>query len=257
MGLLDFITKTQDKINDLQNRVNKALNVQVDENPSELFNSLKPKPKVETPKQSRTVKRIIDRFYSDYPVTPFISNDRPKDWIERAETFPVQSIIPKSIMTRYADGLLPGHIYMLYWLKKYTNKKVPVYFEYKYGVDFEKEKIYLCENGYLNDTNKPTEKGEEAISRHYEVIENHTPPKPDATTQILAQRDSMIKNGVDEYVFIANSGCCEICGRLNGKHFPISKFEIGVTAPPMHEGCRCSIAAYSDREEYEKWLNSF
>lgn len=85
----------------------------------------------------------------------------------------------------------------------------------------------------------------------------HTPPKPDATAQIIAQRDSMIKNGFDEYEFIANSGCCEVCGKLNGRHFPISEFKIGVNAPPMHEGCSCSIAAHSDREEYEKWLNSF
>jgi SPP1 gp7 family putative phage head morphogenesis protein len=85
----------------------------------------------------------------------------------------------------------------------------------------------------------------------------HTQPKPDATTQILALRDSMIKNGFDKYEFIANSGCCEVCGKLNGQHFPISELEIGVNAPPMHEGCRCSIAAYSDREEYEKWLNRF
>ena len=80
---------------------------------------------------------------------------------------------------------------------------------------------------------------------------------PSAESQILAQRNSIIKNGFNEYEFIANSGCCEVCEKLNGQHFPISKFEIGVTAPPMHEGCSCSISAYTDREEYEKWLNSF
>lgn len=79
---------------------------------------------------------------------------------------------------------------------------------------------------------------------------------PSAESQILALRDQMVRNSFKEYEFIANKNCCEICGRLNGKHFPISKFEIGVTAPPMHEGCSCSIAAYSDREEYEKWLNN-
>lgn len=46
-------------------------------------------------------------------------------------------------MTPYSDGLLPGHIYMLYWLKKYKNKRVPAYFEYRYGIDFEKEKSFF------------------------------------------------------------------------------------------------------------------
>lgn len=81
--------------------------------------------------------------------------------------------------------------------------------------------------------------------------------KPDCATQILAQRDSFKRNGFKEYTFIANRECCSVCGELNGKHFPVSQLKIGVNAPPMHEGCRCSIAAYSDRSEYEKWLNSF
>ena len=73
----------------------------------------------------------------------------------------------------------------------------------------------------------------------------------------MAQRNSFIKNGFKEYEFIANSGCCEICAELNGKHFAISDFKIGVNAPPMHEGCRCSIAAYEDEKAYREWLNSF
>ena len=73
--------------------------------------------------------------------------------------------------------------------------------------------------------------------------------------QIKAQRDSFIRNGFDEYEFIANHDCCSVCGELNGKHFPVSELQIGVNAPPMHEGCRCSIAAYSDRKEYEEWLD--
>ena len=56
---------------------------------------------------------IIDKFYKGYPELPYISNERNIEWIEQAELFPKQCIIPKSIMTRYSDGLLPGHIYML------------------------------------------------------------------------------------------------------------------------------------------------
>lgn len=74
--------------------------------------------------------------------------------------------------------------------------------------------------------------------------------------QILAQRDSMIKNGFEKYEFIANRGCCDICAKLDGKRFAISKLKIGVNAPPMHEGCRCSIASYMSDAEYKAWLNS-
>ena len=73
--------------------------------------------------------------------------------------------------------------------------------------------------------------------------------------QILDQRDSMVRNGFTKYEFIANSGCCGICAKLDGKHFAISRLKIGVNAPPMHDGCRCSIAAYQSDAEYEAWLN--
>lgn len=77
----------------------------------------------------------------------------------------------------------------------------------------------------------------------------------EATKQILNLRDNIRKNGFDEYEYIANRNCCKICAALNGKHFPLSEFKIGVNAPPMHEGCSCSIAAYSDRAEYEARLD--
>ncbi|MDO4170811.1 MAG: hypothetical protein Q4D45_13080 [Lachnospiraceae bacterium] len=124
-------------------------------------------------------KKIYNMYYSDYPEKPFISQDRElnTNWIEQSMMFPEHSIIPKSMMRRYSDGLLPGHVYMLYWLEKYTNKRIPAYFEYKYGIDFNKEKIFLTENGYLKD-DKPTEKGKLAISEHYEIIEDqHPTPK--------------------------------------------------------------------------------
>lgn len=117
-------------------------------------------------------KAIYDLYYSGYPEMPFISQDRElnTDWIDMAAKFKKQCIIPKSMMQRFSDGLLPGHVYMLYWLGKYTNKKVPAYFEYKYGVDFEKEKAFLACNGYLDETSKPTKKGKKAIEKHFEII---------------------------------------------------------------------------------------
>lgn len=78
------------------------------------------------------------------------------------------------MMTRYTDGLLPGHVYMLYWLNKFRGKKIPEYFEYRYGIDFYKEKQFLTLQGYL-DCDKPTSKGMKAIENHYEIIEEQHP----------------------------------------------------------------------------------
>lgn len=76
-----------------------------------------------------------------------------------------------------------------------------------------------------------------------------------ARVQTEAQKQSFERNGFDEYTFIVNGGCCDICQGLSGKHFKVSKMMPGENAPPMHPHCRCSTAAYSDRAEYEEWLD--
>lgn len=212
-------------------------------------------------KQHTLQTKIVNMFYADYPERPYISNDRKSDWIQKAETFPKTMVVQKSMMKRYSDGLLPGHVYMLYWLKKYTNKAIPSYFEYKYGIDFEKEKEFLRNNGFLDNTDKPTAKGETAIMKHSKVIENHN-PKQDLSIEgisiaIRKQRDSIRRNGFKGFTFIANRDCCPVCAALNGKHFMLSDFKVGVNAPPMHEGCKCSIAAYEDDAEYQAWISRF
>ena len=77
-----------------------------------------------------------------------------------------------------------------------------------------------------------------------------------ARVQTEAQKQSFERNGFDEYEFIANRSCCSHCQDLNGKHFKVDKMMPGENAPPLHPHCRCSTAAYSNRKEYEEWLDN-
>lgn len=76
-----------------------------------------------------------------------------------------------------------------------------------------------------------------------------------ARVQTEAQKQSFERNGFEEYTFLANSGCCGDCQALNGKHFKVKDMMPGENAAPLHPRCRCSTAAYSDRKEYDEWLN--
>lgn len=76
-----------------------------------------------------------------------------------------------------------------------------------------------------------------------------------ARVQTEAQKQSFIRNGFEMYTFITNSGCCDICAALNGKHFKVAKMMPGENASPMHPHCRCSVAAYEDSADYEAWLD--
>ena len=76
-----------------------------------------------------------------------------------------------------------------------------------------------------------------------------------ARVQTEAQKQSFIRNGFKQYTFITNSGCCDVCAAISGKHFDVDKMMPGENAPPMHPFCRCSTAAYEDSKEYEEWLD--
>lgn len=80
-----------------------------------------------------------------------------------------------------------------------------------------------------------------------------------ARVQTEAQKQSFIRNGFDEYVYVActKGDACPICKGLDDKHFKVDDMMPGENAPPMHPGCHCSVAAYMDDELYEEWINSY
>ena len=78
-----------------------------------------------------------------------------------------------------------------------------------------------------------------------------------ARVQTEAQKQSYIRNGFEEYTYIAcgASDCCDICKALDGKHFKIKDMMPGENAPPTHPSCHCSTSAYEDSDDYEEWLS--
>lgn len=75
-----------------------------------------------------------------------------------------------------------------------------------------------------------------------------------ARVQTEAQRQSLERNGYGQYEFIALGNACSICKAIDGQSFDVKKMNPGENAPPMHPNCRCSVAAYMDREAFDKWL---
>ncbi len=60
--------------------------------------------------------------------------------------------------------------------------------------------------------------------------------------------------GVTEYEYMAtmDERTCEVCGALDGKHFPIKDATPGVNFPPMHPNDRCTTVEY-DPEDAADW----
>lgn len=126
----------------------------------------------------------------------------------------------------------------------------------KWGVDdlywlqrLEKD-VYLWQMYVLNDIKRAMHKGESlemVLSRMDKRFGSmNSALKALGITEStavgsLSRRDIFEQLGVSKYQFYTKEDerTCETCGALHGVTFPISAFEVGVTASPIHPRCRC------------------
>ena len=63
-----------------------------------------------------------------------------------------------------------------------------------------------------------------------------------------AQKDCFAELDVEQFEIVAtlDSHTSEICQEMDGKHFTMSQWEVGVTAPPFHVWCRSTTVPFFD-----------
>ena len=63
-----------------------------------------------------------------------------------------------------------------------------------------------------------------------------------------AQKEAFQELGVEQFEIVAtlDSHTSEICRMMDGKHFPMTDFQPGATAPPFHVYCRSTTVPYFD-----------
>lgn len=76
--------------------------------------------------------------------------------------------------------------------------------------------------------------------------------------QTAVQAETFERNGFKKYLFITagDERVCPECAKLHGQHFKVSEMRVGENAPPMHPSCHCSVAAWSDKEKYNRWIEA-
>jgi len=70
-----------------------------------------------------------------------------------------------------------------------------------------------------------------------------------AAISAMGQKDAFRELNIEEFEIVEtlDNMTCEVCANLDGRHFPISEYEIGVTAPPFHPWCRgCTCPYFHD-----------
>lgn len=78
-----------------------------------------------------------------------------------------------------------------------------------------------------------------------------------ARVQTEAQKQAYIKEGTEEYKFMALGDACDICMAINGKSFKVKDMMPGENAPPLHPHCRCTTVSDDSkgREELDALLD--
>lgn len=69
-----------------------------------------------------------------------------------------------------------------------------------------------------------------------------------------AQKDCFTELDVEQFEIVAtlDSHTSDICRGMDGKHFPMSEWKVGVTAPPFHVHCRSTTVPYFDDDEFDE-----
>ena len=69
-----------------------------------------------------------------------------------------------------------------------------------------------------------------------------------AAISSAAQKDCFAELDVEQFEVVAtlDSHTSDICQEMDGKHFKMSEWEVGVTAPPFHPWCRSTTVPYFD-----------
>ncbi|OUQ16106.1 hypothetical protein B5E84_13070 [Lachnoclostridium sp. An14] len=95
------------------------------------------------------------------------------------------------------------------------------------------------------------QKAIDAISKRMNVSKNvagRLVMTEEAFFHNAARKDCYDELDVEQYEIVISydEHTCDICQSMDGKHFPKSQWEVGVTAPPFHVWCRCDTVPYFD-----------
>ena len=102
---------------------------------------------------------LVSKLYQTYPEQPYIHPNRDLEAWEAAAQADATLLVPQENMVRDDLGLLPGDIYLLYFLFRHRNEQFPYYFEYFFGIDVEQELTFLTSQGLINEQYRPTKEG--------------------------------------------------------------------------------------------------
>lgn len=92
------------------------------------------------------------------------------------------------------------------------------------------------------------------IAKHFDVAKRQAGNLVMTESAFFASvstKDSLKELDVEKFEIVAtlDSHTSETCQEMDGKVFPMSEYEIGVTSPPFHVNCRTTVCPYYEDDE--------
>lgn len=110
-----------------------------------------------------------------------------------------------------------------------------MYYSHKKAIFSSLNRMYVDMSGYRKERN--------FLMQAFDIKQHEAMRllKTEASRmRTIAQEHVYKDNGFTHFGWILESGACKDCSAFANKVFPIEKFELGVTAPPIHPNDRCS-----------------
>ena len=214
------------------------------------------------------LEKELRSFYSEYGTDGVVTYAEARKWVSQQDRRRRLAVLLLFLSTEITNAVTQMKPHFESFLGKVVNKETTFF-----GVDLTKEdleKLLFKEwgaddknwldrliddaelwNAYIgSDWKRSLLKREplgdvlERLNKRFDSIEsiiNKLGLTESTAMGSMARREIFKELGISKYRFYTkvDERRCETCGAMHGLVFPMSAYEIGVTASPLHPHCRC------------------
>ena len=207
----------------------------------------------------------LQKFYQKYGSDGIVTYQEARKWVSDKDHRRRLTVLLLAITTKFNLTLPQLNSKFKSLLKDISGKEsgffdveidVDKVIDTKWGVDDSKwsnrlsDDVVLWTAYVMNDIKRSMIKQDDIdkvlnqIDKRFGTIENVMRAlvlTESTAVGSIARKEIFKELGVEKYQFFtrADERICDVCGSLHGIIFPMSAYEVGVTASPIHPRCRC------------------
>lgn len=212
----------------------------------------------------KDIKNVLREFYHKYGRDGIVSWQDARKWISHSDHRKRLTALMMEIAEKFQDDYDKLYDYFQELVEGIVDKETAFFgvvlpfddLDFRWGVDNKNWKARLDDdfNTWIYNIQKDISRAVatrdnldnvlDAVDERFSTIERvlrNLGMTESTAVGSIARKEIFKTIGVKKYKFYAREDerTCEECGALHGKVFPMTAYQIGVTASPIHPRCRC------------------